>query len=250
MLCPINSRVCVTNSELDTYHTQDDRFVCHDNEPERYDTGERVEPLHTFDPLLLLLPCGSTDIFFINTWSIFLFLMFREKKQWALYLLCRSLLLKYKYAKDIIILAIFLLSSSFSFSLFLLSFFIPPSFHSSFSSVVPAIALSMFQYLVDMALKQQQHQQSTKDDDPHHQHDSNPRCCSSCRRQTTSSTTPLSTRRASIKTTSTVTLQVNNHNDDWHTDKPCWSFKDDYVSFPSLDRFDMIDATTADDHHH
>lgn len=213
-------------------------------------TGERVEPLHTFDPLLLLLPCGSTDIFFINTWSIFLFLMFREKKQWALYLLCRSLLLKYKYAKDII-LAIFLLSSSFSFSLFLLSFFIPPSFHSSFSSVVPAIALSMFQYLVDMALKQQ-HQQSTKDDDPHshHQHDSNPRCCSCCR-QTTSSTTPLSTRRASIKTTSTVTLQVNNNNnDDWHTDKPCWSFKDDYVSFPSLDRFDMIDSTTADDHHH
>ncbi|KAI7876083.1 hypothetical protein K492DRAFT_172839 [Lichtheimia hyalospora FSU 10163] len=90
-----------------------------------------------------------------------------------------------------------------------------------------------------MALKQ-----STKE--YHHQHASNTTCCH-CRPTTT--TTPLSTRRAS-NTTTTVNLQVNNV--DWHTDKPCWSFKDDYVSFPSLDRFDMIDSSTTADHdqHH
>ncbi|KAI9263416.1 hypothetical protein BDA99DRAFT_559955 [Phascolomyces articulosus] len=41
--------------------------------------------------------------------------------------------------------------------------------------------------------------------------------------------------RSPSSTSSIDTWSTLLEEDDWHDDKQCWSFKDDYVSFPSLE---------------
>ncbi|KAG2215843.1 hypothetical protein INT45_005511 [Circinella minor] len=82
----------------------------------------------------------------------------------------------------------------------------------------------MIQFLVDLARKQQQEEnlKSTSSTNQvtiltqHNQSNNKPNMVRS----------PSST--SSIDTWSIL-------DDDWHDDKQCWSFKDDYVSFPSLE---------------
>ena len=98
----------------------------------------------------------------------------------------------------------------------------------------------MLQFLVDLARKQQE-----VEDLKSSTSSSSSTQVTVMRQHNKSSNKPNMVRSPS-STSSIDTWSILD--DDWHDDKQCWSFKDDYVSFPSLEEEVQQDMIDNDDH--